>query len=270
MSGSTGALHRFNEALIRAERAAVWLMLALMGGTMFLAVAHRPAIAMVNPLSAPGLFTAALGEEAGPAAWAAWGGTLAMFLAASLIALLALRTRGSPQALTLAPAIGLGVTVFERAFAALFPNGIVQAQPIALSLLLWLSMLGASLAAYDRRHLSVDFGLKLWPEAIRPKVTAVSQILTALFCLALVGLGTISTWDQFRMWIDSDMAAGVLSGTAIPRWFAVAAIPYGALALAFRFVLEGARAWRGELEEVDELHQLGIKTDTPSDPEGAR
>jgi len=248
---------RINEALVQVERAAVWIILALMGVTMFLAVAHRPAIAMINPRSAPELFLSAFGEEA----WVSWGGMLGMFLVASSVAVLALRTRGSAQAIPFGLGIGAGITVFERIFVSLFPNGIVQAQPIALSLLLWLSLLGASLAAYDRRHLSVDFGSKLWPEAMRPKVAAVSQIVTAAFCLVLCWLGVRSTGDQFRMWVDSDGAAAVLSGTAIPRWFAVSAIPYGMLALAFRFSLEAVKAWRNDLEDVDELHILGIKSE---------
>ena len=248
---------RINEALVQVERAAVWIILVLMGLIMFLAVAHRPAIAMINPRSAPDFFLSAFGEEA----WINWGGMLGMFFIASSVAVLALRTRGSLQSLPFGLGIGAGITVFERIFVSLFPNGIVQAQPIALSLLLWLSLLGASLAAYDRRHLSVDFGSKLWPEAMRPKVAAISQVVTAVFCLVLCWLGVRSTGDQFHMWVNSDGAAAVLSGTAIPRWFAVSAIPYGMLTLSFRFSLEAVKAWRNDLEEVDELHLLGIKSE---------
>jgi TRAP-type C4-dicarboxylate transport system permease small subunit len=66
---------------------------------------------------------------------------------------------------------------------------------------------------------------------------------------------------HLQVWSDSDGAAGVLPGTAIPKWAAVAAIPYGMAALAFRFTLEAWRTWTGRIVldgGDDTLHQLGI------------
>lgn len=162
--------------------------------------------------------------------------------------------------------VGLGTSGAGWLFVKIMPNGIVQAQPICLSLLLWLSLIGASLAAHDRRHLSLDVGSKLWPEALRPKVSAVGHLVSALFCLGILVLSTRSVLDHVSTWAGSEGAAGVISGTGIPKWFAAAAIPYGSIALAFRFVLEAIRSWKGLVVETedDTLHQLGIRTENPS------
>lgn len=251
-----GALERLDALLFAAEKTIVWVLLCLMGLVMFLSVAHRAGSAIVNPVSAPAWFVQALGPEA----WL-WLAPVAMAGVLAGVCVLAFRTRGHPQALGLGVGLGLGLTVLVWGFVTLLPSGLVMAQPMALSLLLWLSMMGASLAAHDHRHLAIDMGAKIWPEALRPKVAAVGHGVSAVFCLGMSYLAFRSVGQHFSLWTESDGAAGVLSGTAIPKWFAAAAIPYGGLVLAFRFSLEAVRAWQGALEEVDELAQLGIQTE---------
>ena len=98
------------------------------------------------------------------------------------------------------------------------------------------------------------------------KVAAVGHLASALFCLVILVLSSRSVMDHVATWANSEGAAGVVSGTAIPKWFAAAAIPYGSIALAFRFVLEAIRSWNGKVVEIedDTLHQLGIRTEDPS------
>jgi TRAP-type C4-dicarboxylate transport system permease small subunit len=140
--------------------------------------------------------------------------------------------------------------------------GMDAAQPFALALTLWVGMLGASLAAHERRHLALDIGSKLWPAAWRPRVAAAGHLVTAAFCVGILWLAGRSVADHLALWRDTDGAAGTLSGTSIPRWLAVAAIPWGMATLALRFSAEAWRAWTGRRVEDgdDTLHQLGIAT----------
>lgn len=140
--------------------------------------------------------------------------------------------------------------------------GLDAAQPFALALTLWVGMLGASLAAHERRHLALDIGSRLWPEAWRPRVAALGHLVTAGFCVGVLWLAGRSVADHLALWRDTDGAAGTLSGTSIPRWLAVASIPWGMATLSLRFAADGWRAWSGRLADTgdDALHQLGITT----------
>lgn len=171
----------------------------------------------------------------------------------------------------------MGVVVFlsvvhrmtASGFAQIAPDVTVPslaldaAQPFALALTLWVGMLGASLAAHERRHLALDVGSKVWPESLRPWVAAVGHVVTALFCLVVLWLGWGSLGGHFTLWMETDGGGGTLSGTSIPKWAAVTAIPWGMGTLAFRFLLEAARTVRGEVpsDADDTLHQLGITTE---------
>ena len=137
------------------------------------------------------------------------------------------------------------------------------AQPFALALTLWVGMIGASLAAHERRHLALDVGSKLWPVSLRPWAAAAGHLVTALFCIVTLVLGWTSLGGHFTLWMETDGGGGTLSGTSIPKWAAVAAIPWGMGTLAFRFLLEAVRTVRGEVpaDADDTLHQLGITTE---------
>lgn len=234
-------LLQFDEALFRAERAVVAVMLGSMGLVVFLDVFHRVSTrsgsALANPLITGGV--------------------------AALLGVFAMRTRGDTSAAGVGKGIGVGVAfaAAQAGFVLLVPNGLVWSQTLALALTLWLGLIGASLAAHDQRHLALDVGSKLWPPAVAPKVAAVGHLVTAAFCVLVLFLGWRSTSAHLGLWQDTGHAGGTLSGTAIPKWFAALAIPYGMAALSFRFTLEAVRTWTGELAVGgdDTLRQLGIE-----------
>lgn len=245
------ALERLDAAVVRVERAIVAAMLAVMGFVVFLDVMHRVSTRVDSLLANP-IFVAIAGAG---------------------IAALALRTRGSPAVAPRAVAVGLALAGAQYAFVRLVPNGLVWSQSLALGLTLWLGTMGASLAAYERRHLALDIGSKIWPAAILPKITALGHFLTALFCVGILFLAARSLFGyelsgthvpgHIDVWRQSDGAAGTLSGTAIPKWVAFLSIPYGMVVLAFRFTLEAAKTWMGlvAVGGDDTLHQLGIGDD---------
>lgn len=244
-------LDRLDAAIVRAERAVVAVMLAVMGLVVFLDVVHRVSTRVDSLLANP-IFVGVAGAG---------------------VAALAFRTRGDGLPLPKGLAVGLVLAGAQAAFVRLVPNGLVWSQSVALGLTLWLGTMGASLAAYDRRHLALDIGSKIWPPSIAPKVAALGHLLTALFCLGILFLAGRSILGyqldgshvpgHFDVWRDSDGAAGTLSGTDIPKWVAFLSIPYGMVVLAFRFTLEAGKTWLGlvQVGGDDTLHQLGIEGD---------
>lgn len=237
------ALMRVDGLLFQAEKAVVAVMLACMGSVVFLDVFHRVSTRTGSLLANP-LFTAPV---------------------AAVFGVLAMRTRGDASPAGVAKGVGIGVAfgVVQFGFVRVLPNGLVWSQTFALALTLWLGLIGASLAAHEGRHLALDVGAKLWPKALAPKMVALGHLVTAAFCLLLLYLGIRSTGQHISLWQQTGHAGGTLSGTDIPKWFAAMAIPYGTLALTFRFTLEAVRTWRGDIEigGDDTLKQLGIAND---------
>lgn len=228
---------QIDDAIFRAEKAAVAAILSVMGLIVFLDVVHRVSTRSESLLSSP----------------------VFIGVAGTIIGGLALMTRGrSPVG---GIAIGIGIAAAQQAFIRVFPNGFFWSQALALALTLWLGLVGASLAAHERRHLALDIGSKLWPPAIAPKAVALGHVITAAFCVVVVWFAAVSALDHFNVWSESDHTAATLSGTVIPKWFAAAAIPYGMSMLTFRFLREAVGTWRGDIAigGDDTLHQLGIE-----------
>lgn len=239
MSGA-GGLAWFDEALLVGEKRVVAAIVLVMGAAVFADVFHRQTPAADAEHLGSWLVVAALG---------------------TVVAALALRWRGERYAAPRGAGVGVGVAVAGFFFKLGFPDGLVWSQPFALALTLWLGMVGASLAAHERRHLALDIGSKLWPAHLAPKMAAIGHLVTGAFCVLLLVLAARSLQDHWSLWQDTEHAGGTLSGTAIPKWTAAAAIPYGMAVLAFRFTLEAWRTWTGQiaLPGDDTLHQLGIQ-----------
>lgn len=235
------AILRIDGLLFRLERGLAATLISLMGIVVFFDVAHRMST-RAGSLTASPYFVGS---------------------AAAILVALGLRTRGDGSVLWKSAVAGIAVGGGQPIFLHLFPNGLIWSQTFALSLTLWLGMLGASLAAHERRHLALDIGGRIWPEALRPKVAAVGHFVTAGFCGLLVILGTRSVISHWELWTATEHAAGILSGLPIPKWAPAFAIPFGATMLSLRFLLEGVRTWTGDLKPAgdDTLHQLGIDTE---------
>lgn len=240
-------LDRLDVVILRGEKVAVAAVLAVMGGVVFLDVVNRT--------------VADLGT----------GGRVGLVAGGAVLGALGALSRKPAASPALGAAVGAAAGVAGAVMPVLFVNGLVWSQPLALALTLWLGTIGASIAAYERRHLALDIGSKLWPAWLAPKIAALGHLVTAGFCLVLLWLASRSLFGydldgqpvqgHLEVWTASEGTAGNLSGTAIPKWVAVAAIPYGMVMLTFRFTLEAVKTWLGQIATGgdDTLHQLGIK-----------
>lgn len=251
-------LDRVDALMYRGERVAVAIMLSVMGTVVFLDVVYRVTATGESKL-VPNALEAALGNHAAP---------LWMTLVFGVVGVFAFRTRGDSAPVPKGAAVGLGVGVALEAYVAVFPNGLPSPQTIALGLTLWLGMAGACLAAYQRRHLALDVGSKLWPPAVAPKMAAIGHFVTAALCLLIVVLGIRSIFGFDRGGVDVpghfdnwNSGGGKMTGTVIPVWAAAASIPVGCAVLCFRFTLQAFKVWTGQeaLAGDDTLKQLGIE-----------
>ena len=231
-----------SDKIFRVEQRFVALALAVMGVVVFLDVVHRVASREFTPVA-----------------------TAISFVTGVVLVLGGLRLRGlqGPKTWGLAIAIVLGCWGALKGFLFLIPNGLVWSQTLGLVLMLWVGVIGASMATREHRHLALDLGSKLWPKSLLPKVQGLGNLVTALFCLSLALLACVSLRDHFRDWSDTDGAGGAFPALAIPKWIAFAGVPLGFFLMTARFFAQSTESFRGKVEEDDAMHMLGLDTEKP-------
>jgi TRAP-type C4-dicarboxylate transport system permease small subunit len=169
------------------------------------------------------------------------------------VVLLALRTRALKEGEKRWPMpIMLGVAAAGTAalsglvvlYTNRYPGGITEVRPLALCMMLWVALLGASIATFDRSHLALEMGEKLWPAKIRHYVKALARGLAAACCLLLLDLSWIEVTQRHDFWasstggLRSDIVPG-LTEWGVPAWLVLLVMPYTFAAMAIRM---GAQA----------------------------
>jgi TRAP-type C4-dicarboxylate transport system permease small subunit len=226
----------------------------LIGAVVFLDVVHRTAS------REEGL----LGRAFGPGPWTGPLGTALGIGFFTAVVQAALRMRGrAPGASTwaLSAALSVGGWLALRAFLWLLPNGLVWSQTLGLVLMLWVGVVGASMAARDKRHLSLDLGSKLWPKSLLPKVQGLGHLVTGAFCFVLAVLACVSLRDHFRDWSSTQGAGGTFVALALPKFIAFAVVPVGFCVMGVRFFAQMFESFAGNVEEDDALHMLGLQAE---------
>lgn len=222
-----------NEAVYRGERAVVAVALVVMAGVVFIDVVWRT-IHSVEGRTAYGFL-------AGILALCLIGGFTARWPGAST----ARRAGAGLLAFGLLSAFGAAV--------AAAPTGFGWSQRLALVLILWVGMLGSSMATQEGRHIAVDAVKRAVPERLRRGFEVAAGLLTVALCVVLMLLATNYARGNYVDWIQSDMKAFLFESLEAPYWVASVPIPIGFGLMAARFlgvVLYGAR-------EVDLLTSVG-------------
>ena len=127
----------------------------------------------------------------------------------------------------------------EILFRNFISIGIVWIDPLVRHLVLWLALLGASIATREKRHISIDALPPHLPPAYHPWIQAGVQIFSGLICLLLV--------SPAIRFLQNDYQAGKTLAFGIPLWLSQAVMPAMMLVMGLRFLLLGGRilfAWK--------------------------
>lgn len=176
-------------------------------------------------------------------------GRAAMLVTALVLAALGARTARSawPWWRCGLVAVGLvGVAVAAgTAFVWAVPNGLVFAQRLALILMMWLVMLGASMAAHTRRHIFVQVVLKLLrPEDIA-KHAALGLAAAALFTGFLTVVSAEYAWANVLRWLETEGRGAIFDSIPVPYWAVTMSVPLGLGVVTARFVGHAVGILRG-------------------------
>ncbi len=164
------------------------------------------------------------------------------------LAYLAVRTRvrkdgeeRPSQGVSVAIAAGITVAVagVVELYVRMLLGGFIWSAQAALCLMLWVAMLGASIATYEKAHLSLEFGEKIWPARILHLVRALAHAVTSLFILGLLLLSLHSVGEHHDEWIKAGGDGGNFKSMPwLPRYVVHMIFPYLFAAMAVRLLAQ--------------------------------
>ncbi len=235
------AVLAIDRAVHRAEKWLAGMLFLAMALIMFVSVTHRVFSREEGRFS--GFVLSMLrkaGVEADPATV---HGPVSAVLNVALVfgvVYLALSTRRQDQPISNGRALGMSAVVTLALAAAVklvlvaLPNGIVWGPVVSLCCMLWVAFLGASIATYEKQHLALEMGEKLWPAKAMPVVRRLAMAVTTLFCVLLLVLSLYSIEDHYSGWVVNHLAGNLLP-TEIPKWVVFMVLPYTFLVMTLRF-----------------------------------
>lgn len=133
------------------------------------------------------------------------------------------------------------------------PNGFGWSQKLALVFILWVGMLGASMATKEGRHIAIDAVKRVIPDRFKRPFEIAGGMLTVILCFVLATLAIEYARANWVDWVDSEYRAFLFESLEWPYWVATLPIPIGFGLMGVRFfgvVLYGAK-------EVDLLTSVG-------------
>jgi len=127
-----------------------------------------------------------------------------------------------------------------------FPNGIVGGPQYCLAAMLWVGFLGASIATYERRHLALEMGEKIWPKKMIRYVQALAFLSAAAMSAFLARLAWMSLTAHYDSWTINPLT-GNLQPTTVPKWLVFVIFPYTFVVMGVRFLAQSGASATGKL-----------------------
>lgn len=103
------------------------------------------------------------------------------------------------------------------------------AEPLVRLLVLWVSIVGASLVTGENKHIKMDLMSDLLPEPLLPY----REVLLSASCAVIAGFMVHASFDYVRM--EASFGAEIFTG--LPNWIGQLILPVGFTVILFRFVL---------------------------------
>jgi C4-dicarboxylate transporter, DctQ subunit len=136
----------------------------------------------------------------------------------------------------------LGLAVLQVVLRNAFSTGLEWSDVMVRHLVLWVGLLGASVAAKENRHLSVDIASRIIPAKWYHLVESVLCLVTAAVCGLLFWASLL-----FAKFLYQE-GTGTLVG--IPALLACGILPLAFIGVAVRFLLRSAREVAGFVDKV--------------------
>lgn len=109
----------------------------------------------------------------------------------------------------------------------LFDTGFIWIDPALRVMVLWLGMIGATVATRDNKHIRIDLFYKLFERNTHRAIQSLIGQISAWTCLLIA-------WSGFT-WIRFDYEDGVVAFAGIPAWMLEIVVPlsFGLIGLRY-------------------------------------
>ena len=128
----------------------------------------------------------------------------------------------------------IGIVLCQIFMRNAMDSGFVLGDSMVKHLVLWITFLGAGLAARKDSHIKIDIADRLLPFRIRRVVKTVVDLFSAFICGILVR----ASYSFLLMEKESQTTFGM---SDIPVWYLESIIPIGFAIIALRFTINGLK-----------------------------
>jgi len=111
----------------------------------------------------------------------------------------------------------------------LLDSGFVWIDPLLRVLVLWLGLIGATVATRNNRHIRIDLLSKFFKRNTHRLIQSVIAQISAWTCLVIA-------WHGFR-WIQMDYIDGLTSFIGVPAWTLEVIIPATFALIGLRYLI---------------------------------
>lgn len=127
----------------------------------------------------------------------------------------------------LAAMVVLAIT--QILYRNVFGEGIVWIDPLLRTLVLWVAIAGAVVAARNNSHIRIDYFMRYFSK----KVSRVVQRAAYAFCVFICG---VISWHA-AVFVRSDYEYNTIAFSNVPAWVTELVIPIGFFMMAVRYLL---------------------------------
>lgn len=148
------------------------------------------------------------------------------------------------------------------------PNGFGWSQRLALVLMLWVGMLGTSMASKRGRHITVDAVRRVVPERFVRGFEIAADVVTLAFATLLCVLAVTYVQGNWDDWIESERRAGIFESIPVPYWAATLpiVIAFGLMAARTLGTIVSGPVKADLLESVGHAPAPGDASERAADP----
>ena len=136
-----------------------------------------------------------------------------------------------------------GFAVLQIILRNFFSTGLVWGDDLLRNGVLWLSILGASRATLEKKHIRIDLLPRIMPARIKFITDLMCCFISFLICLILL-------WASWNF-LQGERLAGDIAFASIPYWCLALIFPIGFALMAIRFGLRFARGLAGRPEGME-------------------
>lgn len=115
----------------------------------------------------------------------------------------------------------------------IFSAGILWADVLLRNVVLWIALLGASVATRERKHIAIDVVSRFF--SLRKRY--IIEIVVSAFSVFVCHLLASAAWT----FVCDEQAAGSVLILDIPTWCFLVIIPFAFYAIAFRFFIRALK-----------------------------